>query len=332
MGMGRCIICTGFGNVEAVVNEFDLIAKYFAPLSMVALDDDAAVLSVPDGCELVVSSDVLNEGVHFLENEPSRFVASKALRANLSDLAAMGAEPLCYQLGLALPQACGEEWVAEFAGALEEDQTEFSIRLSGGDTTTSLGGVSVSMSIMGLVPTGGAVRRRGARVGDLIVLSGAVGDAALGLRALRGEIGGDDYLVSRYRMPTPRLVLAKAMRAYVRAAADVSDGLLADLGHVAAASGVRGVVEVDRVVFSAQAQAFLDCGDVGYQDLLAGGDDYELVMAVAPADYDAFFAAAAAVGVAVQVIGCFEEGAGVEVLDERGDALLVEKTGWQHFS
>ena len=227
------------------MSEFEVIAKYFAPLTMgrdgsAGLCDDAAVVCVPDGHELVVSSDTLNEGVHFLEGCDPADIAHKALRVNLSDLAAMGAEPLCYQLNIAFPEAPSDGWLAAFTGALMDDQKTYGIYCSGGDTTSIKGGfLSVSITVMGSVPKGRAVRRGGAKAGDLIILSGAVGDAVLGLQVLCEGLERDEYAgaVARYLRPEPRCACASLLRGFAHAAIDISDGLLADLGHVAAASG-----------------------------------------------------------------------------------------------
>jgi thiamine-monophosphate kinase len=316
------------------MNEFTLIDTYFAPLAGDALDNDGAVLAVPEGRELVVSSDVLNEGVHFLVGESGRNVAQKALRVNVSDLASMGARPLAYQLGLALPQGWmadeREAWVKDCAEGLAADQAEFGITLSGGDTTSIMGGVSVSITVFGTVETGGVIGRGGARDGDLMVLTGCVGDAFVGLQALLRQVEVEDArFVEAYLRPTPRVALVDAMRGYVRAAADVSDGLIADVGHIAKASGVRAVVT--EMAFSDAAFDLVEAGAVGVSDLLSGGDDYELVMAVAPGDYDAFAAAAKDAGVDVQVIGRFEAGDGVRVLDADGAPIEIDQAGWQHF-
>jgi thiamine-monophosphate kinase len=316
------------------MNEFELIETYFTPLSAAPLDNDGAVLAVPEGRQLVVSTDVLNEGVHFLVGAEGRDVAQKALRVNVSDLASMGARPLAYQLGLALPQgwlaAEREAWVKSFAEGLALDQAEFGITLSGGDTTSIMGGVSVSITVFGTVETGGVIGRDGARDGDLMVLSGAIGDAFIGLSVLLKQIESDDArFVEAYKRPVPRVALVEAMHAHVRAAADVSDGLIADVGHIAKASGVRAVVT--DMAFSDSAFALVEAGAVGVSDLLSGGDDYELLMAVGRDDYDAFAAAAKAAGVDVKVVGRFEAGAGVRVLDADGAPIEIDQAGWTHF-
>ena len=284
------------------MNEFELIKTYFQPLSEIAFDDDAAVLSVPEGYELVVSSDTINEGVHYRADAQPGYIARKALRSNLSDLAAMGARPFYYQLNLALPGTVEKDWLEAFTGALAEDQQEFDIRLSGGDSTAALAGASsISITIMGLVEKGKAVRRGGAKAGDLILLSGPVGEAV-----------AREY----HHMPYPRLDLVAAMEKYAHGAIDISDGLPADLGHMAAASGLAARVEL------ADIPLYEDT-DLPPEILLTGGEDYELLIAVPPEHADKF--------AGCSVIGEFAAGQGVEILDRAGDPLVLKQTGWSHF-
>jgi len=302
-------------------NEFEAIERYFLPLTMGrgeagALKDDAAVLDVPEGFELVVSSDILNEGVHFYEDASAAYIARKALRVNLSDMAAMGAKPYCYQLNLSFPEKPDEAWLSEFSGALLDDQNIFNVFCSGGDTTLTKGPLSICVSIVGLVPKGGAVRRSGARVGDLVVLTGAIGEA----RAR-----------SYKSLPYPRCGLSEDICRYARAAVDVSDGLIADLDHLCRASGLRARLELEKIPLDEEAEASILVGDTTYQSVLSGGEDYELVLAVAPDDIDDFTAAVSAKGVDVSVIGVFQDGAGVHVMGNDGRVLAFGRTGWTHF-
>ena len=307
------------------MNEFSLIEKYFAPLSRDGLINDGALIDVPEGCELAISTDVLNEGVHFPFDAYPEQIARKALRVNLSDLASMGARPLCYQLGLALPKSCNEEWIASFSKTLDEEQKEFGLFLSGGDTTSTKAGLSISITVMGLVKKGQAWTRSGAKEGDLIVLTGAVGDALLGLRVIQNELFSDDseFLCDRYYRPQPRLDFI-GMQKYVNACADISDGLLADLNHIANHSGLCAHLDMANFTFSKAAQTLIDAEAVKPEDLLCGGDDYELVMAVSPENIAHFSG--------VQVIGHFKEGQGVELHDGQGQKVNVKNMGWSHFS
>lgn len=268
------------------VDEFETIARLLRPLTREApealdLLDDAAVLPAREGCDLVVTKDAVVQGVHFLPDDPLDLVARKLLRVNLSDLAAKGAEPYGYFLAAMWPQGWG--WVERdaFARGLAEDGQAFGLPLLGGDTVTTPGPFTASVTMLGHVPAGGMIRRAGARPGDLLLVSGTVGDGFLGLKAARGEID-DAWLAGRYRLPEPRLRLREVLRRQARAAADVSDGLLADAGHIAAASGCGLRVELERLPLSEPAARWLAAQPdraAGLLALATGGDDYEVVCA-----------------------------------------------------
>ena len=313
------------------MGEFDIIAKYFRPLTGGdPLQDDATVLNIPDGHELVVTSDTLNAGTHFLNDEDPANIAHKALRTNLSDLAAMGANPLCYQLNLAFPEKPSEDWLQRFTKALETDQKQYGLFCSGGDTTSILGGhLSISITALGTVPKGKALHRNGAKEGDLIIITGPVGDAFLGLKSLQT---GLEYpaAISRYRLPHPRLQ-STAMRDHIHAAADISDGLVADLGHIAAASGLAADIHLDRFRFSGEVQSAFAKNLITPEQALTGGDDYELVLAVAPEHEKAILAAFPEAFPEAFVIGRFAKGQGVRVLDEKDQPVSFTASGWSHF-
>jgi thiamine-monophosphate kinase len=268
--------------------EDELIARYFAPLAAdpgaAGLHDDAATASLAPGEEFVLTKDVLVAGVHFFADDPADLVARKALRVNLSDLAAKGATPGHYLLGLALPDDWDDAWLAAFAAGLAEDQPRFGVGLLGGDTTRAAGPLVLSVTALGVVPAGRAVRRSGARPGDVVAVSGAIGDAALGLalrqgRASADAIGGEaaDHLRRRYLLPEPRVDLAPAVRACASAAMDVSDGLVGDLAKLCGASGVGARIELERVPLS-EAAARAVAADPALFDLaMTGGDDYEIL-------------------------------------------------------
>ncbi len=296
--------------------EFDLIEKHFAPLSIDGLKDDAAVLDIPAGFQLVITSDTSNRGDHFVEEMPPADAARKCLRSNLSDLAAMGADPFSYQLNLALPKDIDEAWIAAFAGGLKADQDEFGIQISGGDTTgMAAGGLSISITALGLVPTGQAVSRGGAKEGDLVVVTGPLGDASL----------------DRLRMPYPRTAVAPLVRKYASAGVDVSDGLPADLGHICAVSNLSATLEFAKIPFSDKARAVLSSGQTTPQDIITWGEDYELALAVPSANIEAFQSEAVEQGVTLCVIGIFGSGEGCTILDENGAPMLFDKMGWTHF-
>ena len=320
--------------------EFETIAELFRPLAHGApealdLRDDAAVLSPRPGEDLVVTADAVVEGVHFLPDDPLDLVARKLLRVNLSDLAAKAAEPFAYLLTIAWSPRCGWAERRAFAAGLAADQAAFGVRLIGGDTVSTPGPLTAGVTAFGRVPTGRAVLRGGARPGDRLFVSGAVGDGLLGLRAVRGELDLPDEAVAaladRYRLPRPRLTLRAALRTHARAAIDVSDGLIADVGHLAAASGLAAAIDLDALPLSAPARAWLtrQSRETALVELVTGGDDYEIVCAVAPEQADAFRAAAEAAGTPVTEIGRVVAGEGVRVTFD-GRPLRIDRPGWRH--
>src|SRR2546423_10754310 len=287
---------------EAESGEDRLIARYFKPLAKhpgaFGLTDDAAVITPPAGHDLVLKTDGLIAGVHFFADDPADGVARKALRVNLSDLAAKGAAPLGFLLSIALPKNFSEEWLAGFARGLGEDADAYKCPLLGGDTDSTPGPVTIYISAFGVLPTGTMVRRSGAKVGDHVFVSGTIGDAALGLRVRKGELeDASGHLVSRYRVPQPHMVLAAAMRTHASAAMDVSDGLAGDLAKLCRASEVSANIEVARVPLSDAAANALsgDCNLI--EPILTGGEDYEILCAVAPGRVAAFSADSAKAGV-----------------------------------
>ena len=316
-------------TADAPVAEFALIARHFRPLAgpgALDLADDAAVLAVPAGRELVIAADAMVAGVHFLTQDPPDLVGRKLLRTNLSDLAAMGAVPLGYLLTVAVPRATPEVWFAAFAAGLAQDQAAFGITLLGGDTTSTPGPVTLSLTVLGTVAPGTAIRRRGARPGDALFVTGTIGDGALGLLAARGELadpGG--VLADRYRLPRPRLGVAR--HGVVAAALDVSDGLVQDVGHLCRAGGCGAEIFAADLPLSPPARAALPQALVR---ILTGGDDYELAMAVPPQQATTLRQDAGAVP--VTCIGRFVAGPpGVTVRLADGTALPLAAGGWSHF-
>jgi thiamine-monophosphate kinase len=323
------------------VDEFDWIDQCLRPLAAAApealdLLDDAALISARPGFELVVSADAIVEGVHFRASDPLDLVARKLLRVNLSDLAAKAAEPYAYLMTLCWPAASGWPERRRFAQGLAEDQARFGVRLLGGDTTATPGPFTASLTVFGWAPSGAMVRRSAARVGDVVLVSGTIGDGWLGLRA--GEeplgLGPDDaeWLLDRYRLPQPRLSLATALRSYANAAADVSDGLLADAGRIGRASGLRLVLDLDRIPLSAPARAWLaGQGDsvAARMALAAGGDDYEVVCTAPPENASRLAAAAAAAGVELSAVGEVTKGEGVRAI-AKGVERPIARAGYRH--
>jgi thiamine-monophosphate kinase len=309
-------------------NEFSRIARYFAPLAGEegrGLTDDAAVLRPPPGRELVLTVDQMLEGVHFLKDDAPGLVARKLLRRNLSDLAAMGAEPLGYLLTTALPAGVDDAWLAAFAKGLEQDQAAFGCKLFGGDSSSSLHGISLSATFVGHVAPGAALSRNGAKAGDGIWVTGTIGDAALGLQARLGKLADESgVLTRRSELPEPRLGLKLA--GLVTAAMDVSDGLVQDLGHMCKGSGLNGTILASLVPASAAAAAL---GAAVLEERLTGGDDYELLLAVPPGRAGALKAACG--DVPVTKIGMFQTGMGVHVIGDDGKEMRFSKPGWKHF-
>jgi thiamine-monophosphate kinase len=327
---------------RALPGEFELIARHFAPLAAgvpgaLGLADDAGLIAPSPGCELVVTTDTLIAGVHFLAADAPDLVARKALRVNLSDLAGMGARPLVYLLNLSVAPGTTEPWVAGFAAGLRADQDGFGVGLLGGDTTSTPGPLTITVTAIGEVPVGAALRRSGARQGDAVFVSGTIGDAALGLDVIQGRLAGlapdlAQQLRRRYLVPEPRVALGVALRGIAHAAMDVSDGLVADLGHICAASGVAAVIEAARVPLSAAASAAVADDPRRLETAaLTGGDDYELLFTVARTAATAVVAAAAGAGVAVTQIGRIEAGSGVTAVGADGRPLRLGRVGYRHF-
>lgn len=314
--------------------EFARIARYFAPLASpggLALADDAALLRPRSGHELVLSLDTLVAGVHFLPQDPPDQVAKKLLRVNLSDLAAKGARPVGYLLSVSVPRDLPEEWFAHFSNGLAEDQARFGLALLGGDTTSTPGPISLSLTILGEVPEGQMVRRTGAEAGDEIYVTGTIGDAALGLAVLQGRLADPSgTLVARYRLPEPRLGMKLWGTAH--AAIDISDGLLQDLGHLCRAAGLGAEIEAARLPLSLAARKAVDANPDWLATCLTGGDDYELALAVPERNGAKLAADAQKANVPVTRIGHFVAGPPqVTVRDAAGAALVFARGGWSHF-
>ena len=292
------------------------------------------------GDDLVVTTDAIVEGVHFLPEDPPDTIARKALRVNLSDLAAKGATPAGFVLTLALRSA-DEAWLQPFARGLGEDAAHFVCPLLGGDTVSTPGPLMISITAFGRVPAGRMVHRSGARPGDRIVVTGTIGDAMLGLDVLRGgavaaaladDAAARQALVQRYRLPQPRNALATAVRDHAHAAMDVSDGLAGDLAKLCAASGVSAVVDIASVPLSVPAAALLTRGVAGIEAILSGGDDYEVLCAISEDRLAAFAEAARLARVAVSSIGTVLAGSSApRFLDAQGREAALRRLSYSHF-
>ena len=321
------------------LGEFERIRRFFAPLAGpggLGLLDDAALVDCRAGRRLVVTADAIVAGVHYLPDDPPELVAKKLLRVNLSDLAAMGALPLHYLLTTALPAELGSAWLAGFAQGLDEDQRRFGIDLLGGDSVSTIGPAVLSLTAIGEVGAGMEVRRNGARPGDLVWVSGTIGDAFLGLSLLRGRYSGLESehhasLIGRFRVPEPRTELGPLVSGIAHAMIDVSDGLLADLGHICETSGVAAVIELASVPLSPAARVIV-AGDPDIQPrLAAGGDDYELLFAAPGGSSGAIAAMSSRLGLPITMIGKIEAGSGVRLVDTDGRVIPYDKTGYRHF-
>jgi thiamine-monophosphate kinase len=316
--------------------EDSLIARYFKPLATdpgaFGLVDDAAVLS-SSGDDIVVTTDAVVEGVHYLATDPPDTIARKALRVNLSDLAAKGAAPLGFLLSIALPKNFSEAWLADFARGLGEDADSYKCPLLGGDTDSTPGPITIYISAFGTLPAGTMVKRSGARACDHVFVTGTIGDAALGLCARKGELADPSgHLVSRYRLPQPRMALAETVRAYASAAMDISDGLAGDLAKLCRASNVSADIEVARVPRSDAAEHALasDCNLI--EPVMTGGEDYEILCTVAPDRLATFQAESAKTGVAVMDIGRIIAGeTPPRFLNPEGKPLPFLHPSYSHF-
>ncbi|GAB1716189.1 MAG: thiamine-phosphate kinase [Nitrobacter sp.] len=319
--------------------EDDLIGRYFKPIATdpgaLGLADDAAVLK-GGGDDLVITTDAIVEGVHFLSGDPPETVARKALRVNLSDLAAKGATPAGFVMSLALRNA-DEDWLASFARGLFDDATAFHCPLLGGDTVATPGPLTISVTAFGRMPPGETILRSRAKPGDRIVVSGTIGDASLGLAILTGKIiVGDvdirESLLDRYRVPQPRISLSGAVRSYARAAMDVSDGLAGDLAKLCAASRVSAVIDAASVPLSDAARALMEQGQTCLESVVSGGDDYEILSTIAEDRLGAFAGAARSAGVAVTLIGTIVAGnAAPKWLDAEGQEIALGRLSYSHF-
>jgi thiamine-monophosphate kinase len=320
-----------------------LIARYFRPLARhpgaLGLADDAAILTPLPGCDLVLTTDGIIAGVHFFADDPPDTIGRKVLRMNLSDLAAKGAKPLGFLLSAALPAGVEEKWLADFAAGLGADAERYQCPLLGGDTDRTPGPTSISIAAFGAVPQGKMIRRSTAKVGDRIVVTGTIGDAALGV-LLRRDAGlaqrlqlaepMRDHLRDRYLLPQPRNALAEAMLGHASAAMDVSDGLAGDLAKLCRASGVAAEIDVARVPLSAAARAAIDADPALVETALTGGDDYEILLTLSAERLASFRSAAEGTGVAVSEIGQVMAGEGASFMRD-GNILEFLRPSFSHF-
>ncbi len=320
-----------------------LIARYFRPLATVPgalrLADDAAVIAPPPDSDIVVTTDGVIAGVHFFPDDPPGSIARKALRMNLSDLAAKGAKPMGFVISIALPVGTDAAFLAAFAAELGEDAARYGCPLYGGDTDHTPGPLSVSMTAFGTVPHGRMVQRSTAKAGDRIIVTGTIGDASLGVKLRRDRGLAKSWrldeamsveLERRYLLPKPRNALAEAVLQHATAAMDVSDGLAGDLGKLCRASSVAAEIDVSRVPLSAAARAALAADPALIETVLTGGDDYEIDLTLAPEKFAALRTAAQAVGISVAEIGEVKAGDGARFM-HAGKTLAFTQPSYSHF-
>ena len=322
-----------------------LIARYFRPLAKhagaFALSDDAAVVEPPAGCEIVLKTDGIIGGVHFFPDDPPDTVGRKALRVNLSDLAAKGAKPLGFLLTLSIPKGIGEAWLSPFARGLGADADLFDCPLFGGDTDRTPGPISISIAVVGAVPRGRMLRRAGAQPGHRLVVTGTIGDAALGVVLRRDPVVAERWglspdqrksLEQRYLVPEPRTAIAELLREHACAAMDVSDGLIGDLAKLCRVSGVTATIEAARVPLSDGARAALAREPALFETILTGGDDYEVLASVPPDKLASLRDRASAKGVAITEIGVVSVGdTEPRVQDRHGRTLAFAHPSFSHF-
>jgi thiamine-monophosphate kinase len=323
--------------------EFELIARYFAPIAGpggLGLIDDAGLIRPARGYEIVVTADALVAGVHFFPDDPPASIARKALAVNLSDLAAKGAKPEGFVLSLVLPQGWTEDWLAGFAEGLKQIADAGGCPLIGGDTVSTPGALTLSITAFGSVPAGRMVPRSGAKPGDVLLVSGTIGDGALGLK-----VHGPDkppwisalaeidcaYLADRYLHPRPRLALAAALQAHASAAMDVSDGLIGDLAKLLSTSGVGAEVDLGAVPLSGPARAAIMADPALLELAWTGGDDYEILCAASERDYPSLMAASEAAGVPLAVIGRVTAEVGTTRYLQQGQPREFARGSFIHF-
>jgi thiamine-monophosphate kinase len=330
---------------ESISGEEAIIAllRPLAGPEALGFSDDCAALTPRPGMDIVLKTDPVAEGIHFLSSDTPEDIAWKALAVNVSDLAAKGARPIGYLMALSFPQAPRRDWLQRFALGLQVAQTRFGCALLGGDTDRRPGPITISITVLGEVPAGTMVQRAKAKARDLLFVSGSIGDAGLGLRLCRTpelaatwQLAPDhvETLVQRYRRPQPRLALAAALRAHASAAMDLSDGLVKDLGRMLRASGVAGSLDLARVPLSKPASEVVKRDPALLPKLVTAGDDYEILAAVPPDRGAAFAAQALADGVVVTRVGQVES-ARVDtplcIRDAIGNDVHVQSDGWDHF-
>ncbi|MEL0105838.1 MAG: thiamine-phosphate kinase [Rhodospirillaceae bacterium] len=321
-------------------DEFGLIAEYFAPLAKspgaLGLLDDGAILQLEPDQELVMTADMIVSGVHFLPSAQAEEIAIRLLAVNVSDLAAMGAAPIGYLLSVALTDEQDGNWLARFSKRLERDQQNYDMVLLGGDTVSTPGPLTLNVTAFGSVPKGQALQRSHAQPGDAIYVSGTIGDSALGLMALQNQLpdigeGISTALIERFQNPQPRVALGQSLRGIAGGVADISDGLLADLGHICKASNTGATLFAGEIPLSAAARTVLEKAPNLIDSVLSGGDDYELIFTISGESQHQFDQLQNTSALPLTQIGEISAGSTVEVRAENGENIDVKSRGYSHF-
>ncbi len=334
------------------LSERDIIKNFIAPLAQIQslqlnCEEDAAVLEFPAGKMLVMTTDAIIENTHFFMTDPPETIAKKALRVNLSDLAAMGAHPIGYTLCLTLGDSITQEWLGRFFSSLGEDNQNFHVSLIGGDTNKSNGPLNISITAIGDVAESLAITRCGAQSGDRIYVTGTIGDAALGFNCLQGLYTNltdvdRNFLISRYHVPNPRHRLAQHLGDVVHAATDISDGLLLDLKLICESSDLQAYVRRDRIPLSKAVKNLLKASDAShhaaiFDAICAGGDDYELIFTASPGEADHIEYLAQRYAVPITCIGHLgvkpedaDDTKRILLMDDQGNQLPISHLGYEH--
>ncbi|PHR93324.1 MAG: thiamine-phosphate kinase [Robiginitomaculum sp.] len=314
------------------MGEFEFIAEYLAKIAgpeALDLKDDVAIWTPPSGLDVVISMDTLVEGVHFSAGQFDGALAQKLMRVNVSDVIAKGADPVGYFMSLCLPANLSSSTLEDFCTGLERDQNIYGMKLWGGDTTCSDGVCVLSATIIATIPSRKAVRRSGARPGDIMCVSGTIGDAYLGLQIVQGKLDEETHWLQCYHVPNPPYALRGQIRTYASAALDISDGLIADALHMAKASNVGIEIDLNAVPVSEATRTWLSAQSDEIQArilLVTGGDDYQVLLAIPPDQYKQ-----AVRDMPITKIGTVTQGMGVVCHDGQGNEIAVQKPGYTHF-
>ncbi len=318
------------------MKEFKRIDRFLKPLVIdnppaLNLEDDCALLPYTEGKKLVVTKDAIVENVHFLPNTAPKYLARKLLGVNLSDMAAQGATPLYYFIAASLPKSTTEQWWQNFTDELHLIQQEYAIVLTGGDSVSHDGDMFFSLTMIGEVDADKILYRNTAKIGDNIFVSGTIGDAYLGLQIAKGEIKEDDaFLKERYHVPHPRVSLGIKLGGLIDCATDISDGLLADLGHICDCSKVGAEIELESIPLSPSAKQTIEKYSIDLRELVSGGDDYELLFTVAPENEEKVEKIGKELNLALTKIGCITSSNSLNLRDKNGEGVAIGQKGYEH--